>query len=1104
MVGGGTGLTVNTGNVGIGTTSPAYILDILSKSSVSSASFTGTGLNDMTSGGAFTGATAKNYKVQIDGTGSPDTWKWSDDGGSTWYDTEEAITGSAQTFYSDNQGVAVTFGATTGHTLGDYWTFSTTVTNPLAIRNPAGTKSFYVGNDAFVGIGTTTNPFGANGGGIDYAYLPSLGVNTDGLTMGTFITHTTFSIIGGRFDSSFTLNQTYLGDSFGGTGQMTMFGTAGISISTYLTARNTVGILGIAKSDYSAFGGQFVGEGTSTNRAIGVLSKAISYTGGAGYGVYIQPGSGGGTNYGLYQDGASDKNYFAGNVGIGTTSPTSALVVKTPGASNSQLSVLTSSWGTTLYVADGTDAGSLYLRHGTGQVTVNQGTANGALTIWNDTELNVFLHSNWYSFIAGSNSRLGIGTSAPIAKLHVHGDYNNGGTGGILLDADDNSTPDRYSLRINPYVLGGGMVGYIFQTKSVTGGTNTPLVFDHAGNVGIGTTAPGAKLHINGGVGSLATGIAFGDGDSGIFELTDDQFYVQISGTPSWVMDSSHFGGNPGSALPLMQMGGVQILPYAADTDTGVQYLNPNQVSLVGGGTGLTVNTGNVGIGTTGPTAKLDVLGDIKVSNSATSNLRITTDGSYAYYVLNNITSHAFQASGASRATISTNGVWSRPGFSVGENYGSVVPPTNGAIIEGNVGIGTTNPVAKLEVKGTTTGGSIAKFTDVNTTGCSIDTAGIISCSSDGRLKKNIEQIEYGLDALMALRPVEYNWRFENDQTAKSLGFIAQEVERIAPKLVKTDESGFKQLNTIGLVPVLARAIQEQQGEITQLETHNTQLDLNISQAAQSTSDLQAAVNEKLNVISQKLALGEESSRILGARIDADEQEISNIKTKLAAAETKLLDAELNLATFEAATNDVISTMLETENMLTERVLSHEERLKALEDKLAAATVSVDEGVITLPAVSASYIAIDADGNAALSGIFKAEEVQADGVVSGSYAVKNEKDTDAPTVGTTILFPPLVDENKDGINDITGNPMPPDADGDGVNDVTGKEIVPSDGKNVEVKTKAVTENSKIFVTPDQPAKIGVTKTAAGVGFTISIDEPVADGLNISWFIVEEK
>lgn len=82
--------------------------------------FSGTGLNDMTSGGTYTGLSDTTYIVEIDATGTPDTFKWSDDNGAS-YTTGVAITGGAQVL---SNGVSVTFAATTGHTLADSWTFN--------------------------------------------------------------------------------------------------------------------------------------------------------------------------------------------------------------------------------------------------------------------------------------------------------------------------------------------------------------------------------------------------------------------------------------------------------------------------------------------------------------------------------------------------------------------------------------------------------------------------------------------------------------------------------------------------------------------------------------------------------------------------------------------------------------------------------------------------------------------------------------------------------------------------------------------------------------------------------------------------------------------
>ncbi len=89
--------------------------------------FTGTGLDDMTRNSIFSGAEDAQYIIEIDSAGTPDTFKWSDNGGST-YTTGVAITGSAQAL---SNGIEVTFAATTGHTLGDKWTFDAGANIPL-------------------------------------------------------------------------------------------------------------------------------------------------------------------------------------------------------------------------------------------------------------------------------------------------------------------------------------------------------------------------------------------------------------------------------------------------------------------------------------------------------------------------------------------------------------------------------------------------------------------------------------------------------------------------------------------------------------------------------------------------------------------------------------------------------------------------------------------------------------------------------------------------------------------------------------------------------------------------------------------------------------
>ncbi|MCP4629397.1 MAG: tail fiber domain-containing protein [bacterium] len=86
---------------------------------------------------------------------------------------------------------------------------------------------------------------------------------------------------------------------------------------------------------------------------------------------------------------------------------------------------------------------------------------------------------------------------------------------------------------------------------------------------------------------------------------------------------------------------------------------------------------------------------------------------------------------------------------------------------------------------------------------------------ADERLKENIEDIEYGVEKIMDLRPVSFEWKKDENNTRK-LGLIAQEVEPELPEVVnvpKTEDETYG-INYSGLVPVLIKAIQEQQVRI--------------------------------------------------------------------------------------------------------------------------------------------------------------------------------------------------------------------------------------------------------------------------------------------------
>jgi hypothetical protein len=90
---------------------------------------------------------------------------------------------------------------------------------------------------------------------------------------------------------------------------------------------------------------------------------------------------------------------------------------------------------------------------------------------------------------------------------------------------------------------------------------------------------------------------------------------------------------------------------------------------------------------------------------------------------------------------------------------------------------------------------------------------------SDGRYKKNVEPLHLSLDKVTQLTGVSYEWKTEEYggrgfEEGRQIGFIAEDVERVIPELVRTDEMGYKALAYDKLVPVLVEAVKQQQREI--------------------------------------------------------------------------------------------------------------------------------------------------------------------------------------------------------------------------------------------------------------------------------------------------
>ncbi|MHC1703650.1 MAG: tail fiber domain-containing protein [Tenuifilaceae bacterium] len=121
-----------------------------------------------------------------------------------------------------------------------------------------------------------------------------------------------------------------------------------------------------------------------------------------------------------------------------------------------------------------------------------------------------------------------------------------------------------------------------------------------------------------------------------------------------------------------------------------------------------------------------------------------------------------------------------------------------------------------------------------------VTVTGTFTNSSDKNLKKNITPLNGALKKIMRLQGVTYDWKTEselsdvrnNSKSSKrdkeainhfnfpkgsQIGVIAQDVEKVLPELVQTDEDGLKSVDYVKIVPVLIEAIKEQQKQIEKL-----------------------------------------------------------------------------------------------------------------------------------------------------------------------------------------------------------------------------------------------------------------------------------------------
>jgi hypothetical protein len=132
---------------------------------------------------------------------------------------------------------------------------------------------------------------------------------------------------------------------------------------------------------------------------------------------------------------------------------------------------------------------------------------------------------------------------------------------------------------------------------------------------------------------------------------------------------------------------------------------------------------------------------------------------------------------------------------------------------------------------------------------------GAYSVLSDRRVKTNVAPLAQGLRAVLALRPVSYDFHpsrqlkdgvvtfLPDDKPVRALGFVAQDLYQVVPEAVEkpADENkSFYIVSYTTLVPVLTQAIQEQQAQIEELKKQNAALQARVASAEAAVGSAQA------------------------------------------------------------------------------------------------------------------------------------------------------------------------------------------------------------------------------------------------------------------------
>jgi hypothetical protein len=393
--------------------------------------------------------------------------------------------------------------------------------------------------------------------------------------------------------------------------------------------------------------------------------------------------------------------------------------------------------------------------------------------------------------VDSTNNRVGIGTTSPATKLHL------GGTAPLDSIIRQDSTVSGTNWEIGEREAGKWQ---IFEDDS----DSIVATFTSSGNVGIGTTSPAEKLHVNSGTGNVPALfqssdtlalITFKDNntstDVGVGALGNDQVFY--AGSERMRIDSSgrlllgETINNDGAAVQIdaNSAGSTVYSLRVENSNTATDVYNG--IRLIQGASGSAVGIMATGGSTTGNVSYRNVF----------------------HVGTQNATSLVLGTNDTERMRINSSGNLLVGGTADIDSSHIAIHHATG---KNGISFQAPNTSAHMALQFYNSSGGRVGYIQYS------NTATTFSTSSDYRLKENITPIENGLDRLNNLNPVKFDWK---DTGVSSEGFIAHEAQEVFPDAVTGEKDGeeMQGMDYGRITPLLVKAIQEQQEQIEQLKT---------------------------------------------------------------------------------------------------------------------------------------------------------------------------------------------------------------------------------------------------------------------------------------------